>query len=151
MINYVDDIFQPRVQAFVNTVNLVGVMGKGIALECKKRWPRHYLTYKLACSKGEIKIGKVLVVSNSNPEYIICFPTKVHWRNPSQYEWIESGLVDLRRVIDELGIKSVAIPKLGCNNGGLEWEIVKEMIIKTFDGSCVDVYLQIASKESPSF
>lgn len=145
MINFVEDIFSVDVQAFVNTVNLVGVMGKGIALECRKRWPDHYFVYQYACLHKEIGIGKVLVVPTgivgSELRYIICFPTKVHWKNPSQYKWISDGLVDLRRVVLELGVKSIAMPKLGCTNGGLEWRLVLPMIEGAFKDLDVVVYL----------
>ena len=118
--------------ALVNTVNTVGVMGKGIALQFKEEFPKNFLTYKEACSSGDLTPGKLLITrelnSNGEEKIIINFPTKLHWRNPSKYEYITEGLKVLPTVISEHHIKSIAIPPLGCGNGGLDWNIVKEMI-----------------------
>ena len=118
--------------ALVNTVNTVGVMGKGIALQFKEEFPKNFLTYKEACSSGDLTPGKLLITrelnSNGEEKIIINFPTKLHWRNPSKYEYITEGLKVLPTVISEHNIKSIAIPPLGCGNGGLDWNIVKEMI-----------------------
>jgi len=133
MISYTKgDLLTSNAQALVNTVNTVGVMGKGIALHFKEMFPQNFEVYAAACKKGEIVPGKMLVVKDSNlalgERTIVNFPTKVHWRNPSRYEYIESGLNDLVRVIEEYGITSIAIPPLGCGNGGLDWAVVKGMI-----------------------
>jgi O-acetyl-ADP-ribose deacetylase (regulator of RNase III) len=133
MIKYIEgDIFESKAEALINTVNTVGVMGKGIALQFKKAFPNNYKSYVEACKKNEIQIGKVFIVKDSNlqigAKYIINFPTKKHWRNSSEYHYIESGLDDLIRVLKEYKIKSVAIPPLGAGNGGLEWEKVKIII-----------------------
>jgi O-acetyl-ADP-ribose deacetylase (regulator of RNase III) len=118
-------------QALVNTVNTVGVMGKGIALQFKERFPVNFKIYEKACKAGEVKVGKMLVVPEPTLEgekLIINFPTKTEWFKKSQYSYIEEGLKDLVRVIKEYKISSIAIPPLGCGNGGLKWEKVKEMM-----------------------
>ncbi len=117
--------------AVVNTVNTVGVMGKGIALMFKERFPKNYEAYVAACEKGEVQIGKMFVTSNDEfkgPRWIINFPTKKHWRQPTKLEWIEVGLTELKSVIIEKGIRSIAIPPLGCGNGGLDWKVVRPLI-----------------------
>lgn len=121
------DILSANVDAIVNTVNCVGVMGKGLALQFKKAYPDNYRVYKLACKYNEIQTGKMFTfmrTSQSNPKYIINFPTKQHWKDPSEIEFIDTGLEDLVRVIPYLSIKSIAIPPLGCGLGGLEWSVV---------------------------
>ncbi|WP_353483937.1 macro domain-containing protein [Haliscomenobacter sp.] len=133
MIKYVTgDILESKAQALVNTVNTVGVMGKGIALQFKKTFPHNFKAYAEACKKGELKIGKSLVFKdinlNTGEKIIINFPTKRDWRKPSEYSFISEGLDDLIHVLEENEIRSVAIPPLGAGNGGLEWERVKKMI-----------------------
>lgn len=127
------DILSANTDAIVNTVNCVGVMGKGLALQFKKAYPDNYRVYKLACDHNEIQTGKMFTfmrTSQSNPKYIINFPTKQHWRDPSEIEFIDTGLEDLVRVIPHLSIKSIAIPPLGCGLGGLEWSVVLPKIKK---------------------
>lgn len=133
MIDYTKgDLLTSGAQALVNTVNTVGVMGKGIALHFKEMFPYNFSVYAAACKKGEVAPGKMLVVKDFSftlgERIIINFPTKVHWRNPSKYKYIEAGLKDLVRVIVDYGISSIAVPPLGCGNGGLDWAIVREMI-----------------------
>lgn len=133
MIKYITgDILESNADALINTVNTVGVMGKGIALQFKKAFHNNYKAYVEACKRNEIEIGKVLIVKDSNlssgTKYIINFPTKKDWRKPSEYSFIDAGLDDLIRVLKEYKIKSVAIPPLGAGNGGLEWEKVKKLI-----------------------
>lgn len=117
--------------AIVNTVNCVGIMGKGIALQFKQMWPENFKLYKQACDKGELKPGKLLIWDAGlfKPKYIINFPTKEHWKGKSKIEYIESGLEELKRVILENDIKSISIPPLGCGNGGLNWTDVKKLIL----------------------
>jgi O-acetyl-ADP-ribose deacetylase (regulator of RNase III) len=118
-------------QALVNTVNTVGVMGKGIALQFKERFPANFKIYERACKAGEVRIGKMLVVKENTLEgekIIINFPTKTEWFKKSQYSYISEGLEDLVRVIKEYQISSIAIPPLGCGNGGLKWEKVKKLM-----------------------
>lgn len=127
----------PTTEAIVNTVNCVGVMGKGIALQCKQLYPDVYWQYREACQKGQLVPGKMLVTSTGpiegrSPKYIIHFPTKRHWRMKSILADIEAGLRDLRSHIIEYDITSVSIPALGCGNGGLNWNDVKPLIIRQF-------------------
>jgi len=132
MITYkVGNILESDAEALVNTVNTVGVMGKGIALQFKKSFPENYKKYKQAVEQEEVQLGKMFVTEPNalmGPKYIINFPTKGHWRYPSKLKWIKDGLRDLKEVIQEKGIKSVAVPPLGCGQGGLEWEDVKREI-----------------------
>lgn len=127
------DLLNQKVDAIVNAVNCVGVMGKGIALQFKQRWPENYKAYATACKNGKVQIGKMFVydidpLSTENLRFIINFPTKNHWRENSKLSYIEEGLKDLVHVVKKLGIRSLAIPALGCGNGGLEWKDVKSLI-----------------------
>ena len=125
------NILNEKVEALVNTVNCVGVMGKGIALQFKNMFPQNYLAYKKACQNKEIKIGKMFVYGVQllgNPRYIINFPTKRHWKEKSRLEYIREGLKDLVTTINKLKIKSIAIPPLGCGLGGLNWNDVKKIL-----------------------
>ncbi|MFC5820665.1 type II toxin-antitoxin system antitoxin DNA ADP-ribosyl glycohydrolase DarG [Nonomuraea harbinensis] len=129
------DLLAAEVDALVNTVNCVGVMGKGIALQFKRRYPNMFQAYAKACRHGEVQIGRMFVVPTeqlSGPRFIINFPTKKHWRSPSRLEYIDAGLTDLKHVIREHGIKSVAIPPLGVGNGGLDWKDVEPRLRDAF-------------------
>lgn len=120
-----DNLLEADAEALVNTVNTVGVMGKGIALQFKKKFPENFKAYARACKSGEVEIGKMFTFpldQLTNPRYIINFPTKQHWREKSRLEYVREGLDDLLREIERLGISSIAIPPLGCGNGGLDWE-----------------------------
>jgi O-acetyl-ADP-ribose deacetylase (regulator of RNase III) len=123
------------VDALVNTVNTEGVMGKGIALQFKKAFPENFSSYERACKAGEVVVGRVHVVRRlASPRFIINFPTKKHWRQPSKLEFVRDGLVDLVATVRAHGIQSIAIPPLGCGNGGLEWSDVKPEILRAFTG-----------------
>jgi O-acetyl-ADP-ribose deacetylase (regulator of RNase III) len=125
------NLLEAHTQALVNTVNTVGVMGKGIALQFKEAFPMNYKIYFAACKKKELIPGKLLVVQEQTLEgekIIINFPTKTEWFMKSRYEYIEDGLKELAKVIEKYSIESIAIPPLGCGNGGLKWEKVKPMI-----------------------
>jgi O-acetyl-ADP-ribose deacetylase (regulator of RNase III) len=131
------DLLDAPVDALVNAVNEVGVMGKGIALEFNACFPEESREYQKACARGEVKVGLMFPVRRTvlvGPRWIIHFPTKKHWRFPSQIEWVRSGLVDLLRTIREQGIRSVAIPPLGCGAGGLNWVEIRREIEATFAG-----------------
>lgn len=131
------NLLEADVEAVVNTVNTVGVMGKGIALMFKERYPENYCAYAAACKAGVVQIGHMFVTPTNElngPRWIINFPTKKHWRHPSRLEWIDEGLRDLVRVIPEKGIRSVALPPLGCGNGRLEWTNVRASIERAFAG-----------------
>ncbi|MGC9326467.1 MAG: macro domain-containing protein, partial [Candidatus Hinthialibacter sp.] len=122
MIEYkAGDILSEEVQALVNTVNCVGVMGRGIALQFKNAFPKNYEEYVKACDRRELQPGRVLVYETGTltfPQYIINFPTKRHWRGKSRIEDIESGLKALVQEIRRRDIQSIAIPPLGCGLGG---------------------------------
>jgi O-acetyl-ADP-ribose deacetylase (regulator of RNase III) len=120
-----------EVDALVNTVNTAGVMGKGVALQFKQAFPANYKAYRVACEHKEVEIGRMFVWDSEQlgpQRYIINFPTKRHWRAKSRLEDIRAGLQDLVRVIQDQEIESVAIPALGCGNGGLEWGEVRPLI-----------------------
>ena len=124
------------VDAVVNTVNTVGVMGKGIALIFKERFPSNFDAYARACKNGEIGIGRMFVTESEEffgPKWIINFPTKRSWRARSRLEWIADGLEDLVRVIKEREIRSIAVPPLGCGNGGLDWCDVRPMVVAALE------------------
>lgn len=127
------NLLEAQTQALVNTVNTVGVMGKGIALQFKEAFPVNFKLYASACKKKELNPGKLLVVKEQTlhgEKIIINFPTKTEWFMKSKYEYIEEGLKELARVIDEHKIESIAIPPLGCGHGGLKWDKVKTLIEK---------------------
>lgn len=144
-IMHSDLLKQDDVDAIVNTVNCVGVMGKGIALQFKNKWPKNFRAYADACKKGDVAIGRMFVFEAGGlirPHFIINFPTKDHWRGQSRLEYIRDGLIDLVACIRELRIASIAIPPLGCGNGGLDWSVVRPMIEKAFASvESVDVRL----------
>jgi len=123
-------------EALVNTVNTVGVMGKGIALTFKNRFPENYEVYAASCDRGEVRVGAMFVTEPGEvggPRWIVNFPTKKHWRDPSKLEWVRDGLVALKEFVREKRIRSIAIPPLGCGNGGLDWALVRPMIETAFN------------------
>lgn len=136
------DLLEADTEAIVNTVNCVGVMGKGIALQVKRRYPNVFKAYERACKKGEVEIGKMHVVPTgelTGPAFVINFPTKKHWRGRSRVEYIARGLDDLRLVLEELQIGSVAVPPLGTGNGGLDWRDVEPLIRSRLSGVDCDI------------
>lgn len=130
------DLFLDKSEALVNTVNCVGVMGKGVALEFKRRWPENYKAYKKACDSQELQPGNMLIFELTNlfekgePKFIVNFPTKNHWRAKSKLEYISEGLDALVSDIKKYKIKSIALPPLGCGNGGLDWDMVRPIILE---------------------
>jgi O-acetyl-ADP-ribose deacetylase (regulator of RNase III) len=127
------NLLQADVDALVNTVNAEGVMGKGIALQFKKAFPDNFRSYERDCKAGEVAPGRMHVVRRiASPRFIINFPTKKHWRHPSKIEYVRDGLRDLVAKVRELGIRSIAIPPLGCGNGGLDWSDVSPLIVQAF-------------------
>ena len=125
------DLFDANVDALVNTVNCVGVMGKGVALQFKRRYPAMYDAYKVACARGEVRLGHMDVHETqqmAGPRLIINFPTKGHWKAKSRLSDIERGLDALLRVIDDHGVASIALPPLGAGNGGLYWPDVRRVV-----------------------
>lgn len=138
------DLFEADVEALVNTVNCVGVMGKGIALQFKLRFPENFKQYKTVCDADELEPGEVFVfdrgdlfgdeeTDSGRPRYIINVPTKTHWKNPSKLEYIEAGMEALVQEIEARNIASIAIPPLGCGNGGLDWDDVRPIIESHLD------------------
>lgn len=131
-----DLLKQDNVDAIVNTVNCVGVMGKGIALQFRNKWPENFRSYEAACKAKQVRPGQMFVFDSGGlvkPNFIINFPTKDHWRGKSRIEFIRDGLVDLVAQVRRLGIRSIAIPPLGCGNGGLEWSEVRPLIESAFE------------------
>lgn len=131
------NLLDADVDALVNTVNTVGVMGKGVALQFKRAYPLNFEAYRAAVDRGEVGLGRVFVHETGRvegPRLIINFPTKRHWRAKSRLADIEAGLADLRRVLREEDVKSVALPALGCGLGGLEWAQVRPLIESALDG-----------------
>ena len=139
MIVKIGDMFSSKCTTIVNTINCVGVMGKGIALEFKKRYPDMYTQYVKKCNSGEVKPGAPYLYDNGDIK-IINFPTKDKWREKSRMEYIEDGLDALVLLIKELNIKSIAIPPLGSGNGGLIWNDVKQVLAKKLE----DIAKQVA-------
>lgn len=129
------NLLEAEADALVNTVNTVGVMGKGIALQFKKAFPDMFKAYKAACDRGEVNLGTVHVFETGqmSPRYVLNFPTKGHWRARSRLDDIETGLKDLVATIEELDITSIAVPPLGCGHGGLEWDEVRPRIVAALE------------------
>jgi len=133
--NATGNLLEADAEALVNTVNCVGFMGKGIALQFKQAWPENFEAYAKACTAGQVRPGRMFIWETGrmiNPKFIINFPTKRNWRGKSRIEDIKSGLraliVDVRR----LGIRTIAVPPLGCGNGGLDWQEVRPLIEEAF-------------------
>ena len=137
------DIFKSKCEALVNPVNIKGIMGKGLALAFKTKYPAHFENYKRACQNGEMTTNKVLAYQEKNGPMIICLATKADWRDSSKMEYVSAGLDDLVKQIKTLGIRSVAIPKLGCGLGGLDWNKIRPLIVEkmsSLDGINVEIY-----------
>ncbi len=124
-------------EALVNTVNTVGVMGTGIALMFKEQFKENFQKYKEACDSKQLEVGSIFVTQPNSfigPKWIVNFPTKKHWKDSSKVEWIRDGLIELREFLQVNSVKSVAIPPLGAGNGGLEWNLVKPLIVHALEG-----------------
>jgi appr-1-p processing domain protein len=147
MLKYVEgDLFCSPAQVLVNTVNTVGVMGKGIALEFKKKYPKMFSQYKEQCDKHRMVIGKLMLWYA--PDYwILQFPTKEHWRSPSKLEYIEKGLMTFVRKYANYNISSIAFPKLGCGNGELDWNDVKPLMEKYLKDLPIEVFIYLGKSE----
>nr|WP_231727272.1 macro domain-containing protein [Kordiimonas lipolytica] len=153
-------MFDDPSEAIVNTVNCVGVMGKGVALEFKRRWPENFKAYKKLCDQKQLSPGHMFIYDNggmlveSGPRYLINFPTKQHWRAKSKMSYISEGLDDFVIQVQKLGIKSVAVPPLGCGNGGLPWNDVRKVIeskLAGIDGVDFVVYAPKNHFSSPEY
>ena len=135
----IGDLFTSQAQTLVNTVNCVGVMGKGVALEFKKRWPAMYKDYKSRCENKQVRLGEPYCYRGDSARLIVNFPTKDHWRSASRIADIERGLDHLVTHAVEWGITSLAMPPLGCGNGGLEWSEVGPFIYRKLYDLPMDV------------
>jgi O-acetyl-ADP-ribose deacetylase (regulator of RNase III) len=142
MIKYFDGtVFNTGADAIVNTVNCVGIMGTGVALEFKLRYPDMFKLYENKCKTYSITTGKIDYYKTSDGSYLINFPTKQHFKFPSKLEWIERGLYDFINTYESKGFRSVAFPKLGTGNGGLNWSEVKMLMEKILSVAKIDVYI----------
>lgn len=136
------DLLSSSADILVNTVNCVGVMGKGIALQFKRKFPAMFEHYRLACLNKNYKPGVCRMWYGKGRPLIINFPTKNDWRNPSQMDWIRAGLFQIRGYLEKNPSLSIAIPPVGCGNGGLKWNEVKPLIEQMFQGlpNLIEVY-----------
>lgn len=146
MIQYKNgNLLESDAEALVNTVNTVGVMGKGIALQFKNQFPNNFNLYAKACKESKVKVGSLFITEENTllngKKVIINFPTKTDWRKPSEYSYIEIGLTELIKVIKDRNIKSIAIPPLGAGNGGLDWYKVKNLIEKNLSSLNCDIQM----------
>ena len=151
MLTYLTtNIFESPAQTLVNTVNTVGVMGKGIALTFKKLYPEMYKQYRALCQAGSLDIGKLYVYRTPN-KIVVNLPTKKHWRDPSKVEYIEAGLKTFVNNYDKYGISSVSFPQLGCGNGELDWQTQVKPVMETWLKDLpIPVYIHLYPK-SPDF
>lgn len=141
MLKYVQgDLFTSPAKVLVNTVNTQGVMGKGIAFTFKKAYPDMFKKYQKYCEQKAIDIGKLWLYKSPN-KWVLNFPTKREWRKKSEYEYIELGLKKFVDSYQTKGITSIAFPKLGCGNGGLDWTIVKTMMEDYLGQLPIDIYI----------
>ncbi len=148
MIEYIEgDIFSSPAQVIVNTVNTVGVMGKGLALAFKQRYPEMFACYRTACEKRQLKIGK-LMLWYAPDHWILLFPTKEHWRNPSKLEYIENGLIKFVNTYADKNITSIAFPRLGCGNGELNWDDVRPLMERYLKPLPIDIYIYLGLKNN---
>ncbi len=139
MVRFVSgNLFDSKAQALVNTVNCVGVMGKGIALAFKERFPKMFEDYRRRCEKEEVQPGVLMIYKDTEP-WVINFPTKRHWRGNSRIEDIEAGLVTLVARTKEWGLRSLALPALGCGHGGLNWADVRPLIERYLTELDIDI------------
>jgi len=143
MIQYVEgNIFDSPAQVIVNTVNTVGVMGKGLALSFRQRYPDMFQRYKKVCERRQLTIGKLMLFYEQD-HWLLLFPTKENWRNPSKLEYIEKGLLKFVDTYAEKNIVSIAFPRLGCGNGELDWNAVRPLMEKYLKPLPIDVYIYI--------
>jgi O-acetyl-ADP-ribose deacetylase (regulator of RNase III) len=145
------DLFESGCSTLVNAVNCHGVMGAGIALEFKRRFPVMFADYRRRCRRGEVRLGRPYLwrpEDGAGPS-VLNFPTKDHWRDPSHLEPIAAGLAWLRSHYRELGIASLAVPALGCGHGGLRWEDVRPTIVRALSGLAIPVSIYEPERRSP--
>ena len=145
------DILKVDAEALVNAVNCVGVMGRGVALQFKKAFPENFKAYSAACARGQVQLGRMFVFETgclTNPKFVINFPTKRHWRAASRMEDIDTGLIDLADAVRKHGIRSIALPALGCGLGGLNWSEVRPRI-ETAMRALEQVHVLVFEPHSP--
>lgn len=141
MINFVDgSLFDQKFDIIINTTNCVGIMGKGVALEFKKRYPKMFKEYRKLCLNKKFTPGDIWVW-NKNEDHIINFMTKDHWRNPSKYQYIKKGLKLLHEYLKQFNSIKIAIPALGCGHGGLDWKIVSKLITENLQDLNIEIYI----------
>jgi len=140
------DLLGSRMQTLVNTVNCVGVMGKGIALAFKARYPAMFLDYQVRCRRCEVRLGEPYLYKIDDLRWVVNFPTKAHWMNSSRLEDIENGLRYLASNAESWGVTSLAVPPLGCGNGGLNWADVYSLIKKYLEPlpMAIEIYVPVA-------
>lgn len=155
MIRYTHgNLLDAQDEALVNPVNTVGLMGKGLALAFRHRFDLNHRLYVEACQAGEMQVGKMFVTETGQafgPRWVVNFPTKQHWRQPSQLRWVSDGLMDLRRFIAQHRVRSIAIPALGAGLGGLAWPDVRvaiELALADLDDVQINVYEPLSPPEA---
>ena len=150
MITYVVcDLFASPAQTLVNTVNTVGVMGKGIAKDFKAIYPEMFAKYQELCERGQFNIGQLWPYRTSN-KLVLNFPTKKHWRSPSRPEYIEAGLKNFAAQYHAYGVTSISFPLLGCGNGELDWESQVRPLMESYLGKLpIDVYIHLQNRQDP--
>lgn len=148
MIKYFEGtVFNAPVKTYVNAVNCIGVMGAGIALEFKLRYPEMYDDYVNRCNNGGVVVGRPYIYEYSNDIWIMNFPTKNHWKYPSKIEWIEKGLKYFKENYKKRNIESIAFPKLGAANGKLNWGEVKTIMESYLNDLDIDIYICLDEKK----
>jgi O-acetyl-ADP-ribose deacetylase (regulator of RNase III) len=141
MLHFVEgNLFESPAQTLVNTVNTAGAMGKGLAKQYKRLFPEMFEKYQLLCESGELDIGKLWIYQTPN-KWVLNFPTKKHWRRPSEIGFVEAGLRTFVSVYDKARITSIAFPQLGCGNGELDWNDVKPLMVSFLKRLPIDVYV----------
>lgn len=149
MLTYVkSNLFESPAQVIVNTVNTVGVMGKGLAKAFKDIYPEMFTQYQVLCEGNHLSVGKLWIYKTSN-KWVLNFPTKQHWRSPSKIEYIEAGLKKFVETYSEKGITSISFPLLGCGNGGLDWEgEVQPLMEKYLRPLPIDIFIHLNDTKS---
>ncbi len=140
------NLFESPAKVLVNTVNTVGVMGKGIALTFKQVYPEMFRRYQTLCERGELEIGNLWLYKTEH-KWILNFPTKRHWRNPSRLEFIEAGLAKFVETYADQGITSIAFPELGCGNGELQWADVRPLMLRYLRKLPINVYINLYDRD----
>lgn len=150
MIQYIEGtVFNTPAKTIVNTVNCKGVMGAGLALEFKLRYPLMYEDYVTKCNENKLMIGRPSLFKINENLLVLNFPTKNHWKDPSKLQYIEAGLAYFRENYHRVDIKAIAFPKLGTSNGGLDWKDVKVLMEKYLKDLDIDIYICLDMKEKP--